>query len=60
MISEGRQYISSAWWVTVWPGLAIAVTALCANILSNWLRAVNDPLLNGMLTASVGSKEAVR
>jgi peptide/nickel transport system permease protein len=59
MISEGRQYIASAWWVTVWPGLAIAVTALLANILSNWLRAVGDPLMNGMLTASVNHEETL-
>jgi peptide/nickel transport system permease protein len=52
MISEGREYLASAWWVTVWPGLAIVLTALLANIVSNWLRAVGDPVMNGLLTAA--------
>ena len=47
MVADGRSYLSSAWWVTVLPGLTIVITALAANILSNWLRAVEDPAQRG-------------
>lgn len=47
MVSTGRSYLSQAYWVTVFPGLAILATALCANILSNWLRAIQDPVQSG-------------
>ncbi len=53
MVAEGRQYIELAWWVTVFPGLAVMITALCANILSNWLRAVGDPLQSSVLFATI-------
>lgn len=43
MIAQGRSYLSQAWWLAFLPGLAIMLTALAANILSNWLRIVADP-----------------
>ena len=43
MVADGRSYLTSAWWVTVLPGLAIVLTALAANLFSNWLRAAEDP-----------------
>lgn len=43
MVADGRSYLTSAWWVTVWPGVAIVLTALAANLFSNWLRAAEDP-----------------
>jgi peptide/nickel transport system permease protein len=49
MVSEGRQYLSEAWWVTVLPGAAILISALAANLISNWLRAAGDPLQSGLL-----------
>jgi peptide/nickel transport system permease protein len=56
MVAEGRQYIQLAWWVTVFPGAAVMITALCANILSNWLRAVGDPLQSSVLFATMGGR----
>ncbi|BBY87253.1 ABC transporter permease [Mycolicibacterium tokaiense] len=47
MVSDGRSYLSVAWWVTVFPGLTIVATALAANLLSNWLRAIEDPTQRG-------------
>jgi peptide/nickel transport system permease protein len=44
MLSSGRQYIVTAWWVVVIPGLAIFFTALSFNLVGVWLRAVSDPL----------------
>lgn len=43
MVAEGRSYLASAGWLSFWPGLAIALTAMALNLLSNWLRTVTDP-----------------
>lgn len=43
MVADGRSYLRTAWFVAVFPGVVIVLTALSANILSNWLRAVEDP-----------------
>ncbi len=48
MISEGRTVIESAWWVVVWPGLAIVALVLSGNLLGDWLRDRLDPTLNRM------------
>ncbi|MCA1647015.1 MAG: ABC transporter permease [Chloroflexi bacterium] len=46
MLADGRTYLSSAWWVATFPGLAIAFTVLGANLLGDWLRGELDPRLN--------------
>lgn len=43
MAADGRDYLSSAWWVATVPGLAIAVLSLSVNLLGDWLRDVLDP-----------------
>ncbi len=43
MVANGRGYLSTAWWIAFWPGLAIMLTTLSLNILSNWARTVADP-----------------
>lgn len=43
MVAEGRSYLATAWWLSFWPGLAIIITTLSLNLLSNWLRLVLDP-----------------
>lgn len=44
MLSEGRNYIQTAWWVTVFPGITIMLTVLGLNLLGDWLRDELDPL----------------
>ncbi len=44
MISQGRQYLTNAWWLSFWPGLAIILTTMSLNLLSNWLRIALDPV----------------
>ena len=44
-ISAGRSYISTAWWLSTLPGLAIFVTILGFNLFGEWLRDVLDPSL---------------
>lgn len=43
MLSDSQQYLATAWWLTTWPGAAIAVTVLAVNLLGDWLRDVLDP-----------------
>ena len=44
MVSQGRSYLTSAWWLSFWPGLAIIMTTLSLNLLSNWMRTALDPV----------------
>ncbi|MDH2328058.1 ABC transporter permease [Cereibacter sp. SYSU M97828] len=44
MVADGRNYLGSAWWLAFWPGLAIMLTAMSLNLLTNWLRVVTDPV----------------
>ncbi|WP_199562614.1 ABC transporter permease [Pelagibacterium lacus] len=44
MVAEGRNYLSSAWWLSFWPGLAIALVTMSLNLVSNWVRMVIDPV----------------
>jgi len=43
MLAQGRDYITYAWWLCVWPGLAIMLTVLACNLLGDWLRVRLDP-----------------
>ena len=45
IIAEGRDYSVEAWWVMLFPGLAISVAALGMNLLGDGLRDVLDPRL---------------
>ncbi len=38
MLSEGRNYMRLAWWITTFPGIAIMVTVLAVNLLGDGLR----------------------
>lgn len=43
MLSDGREYIATSWWVAAFPGIAITVTVLGVIFLGDWLRDVLDP-----------------
>ncbi len=43
MMNEGRQYITYAWWLIVFPGVAIMFAVLGFNLVGDWLRDVLDP-----------------
>ena len=45
MVADGRNYLVTAWWVSVFPGLAIFVTVLVINLVGDWLREALDPTL---------------
>jgi ABC-type dipeptide/oligopeptide/nickel transport system permease subunit len=44
MINEGHPYITMAWWLVTFPGIAIALTVLSVNLVATWLRAISDPM----------------
>ena len=45
MLSEGRDYLREAWWISTFPGLAIMLTVLAMNLLGDGLRDWLDPRL---------------
>jgi peptide/nickel transport system permease protein len=45
LLSEGRNYLRVAWWMTTFPGLAIMTAVLSINLLGDGLRDAFDPRL---------------
>ncbi|MEA3222548.1 MAG: ABC transporter permease [Thermodesulfobacteriota bacterium] len=43
MLAEGRQYITYAWWLVTFPGVAIVVAVLGFNLTGDWIREIFDP-----------------
>ena len=47
MLSDGRETLNRAWWVSLFPGLAILVTTLSINFVGDGLRIALDPRVRG-------------
>lgn len=47
MLSGSRNFITRAWWMVTFPGLAITLTVLCINMVGDALRDILDPRLQG-------------
>ena len=45
MLAEAREFISRAWWVATFPGLAILIAVLAINLMGDGLRDALDPKL---------------
>lgn len=45
LVADGRSLIVSAWWISLFPGLAILLTVLSVNLIGDWLRDRLDPKL---------------
>ena len=45
MVADGRELIVTAWWVALFPGVAIMLTVLSLNLFGDWLRDRLDPKL---------------
>jgi len=43
MLGGGRNYLSSAWWIATFPGVAISISALSVNLVGDWMRGLLDP-----------------
>jgi len=48
MVSDGRELITSAWWIFLFPTLAIVLTVLSMNLIGDWLRDKLDPKLRNV------------
>jgi peptide/nickel transport system permease protein len=42
MINEGREYLATAWWLSVLPGAALMLLTMTVGVLGDWLRDVLD------------------
>jgi peptide/nickel transport system permease protein len=45
MIAEGRGFLATAWWIALFPGVAMVLTVLAVNLMGDWLRDHLDPKL---------------
>ena len=45
MVAEGRQWLTTAWWISFFPGLAIFLVVMSLNFFGDWLRDKLDPRL---------------
>ena len=45
MVSDGRDRLAVAWWISTMPGLAIMLVVLSMNLFGDWLRDRLDPRL---------------
>jgi peptide/nickel transport system permease protein len=50
ILGDGRDYLSTAWWISVWPGTLIFLITLSMSILGDWLRDRLDPMLKERTT----------
>ncbi|WP_298439999.1 ABC transporter permease, partial [Geobacter sp.] len=46
ILTAGKDYVEFAWWLSLFPGLAILVTVLAYNLLGEGIRDALDPRLN--------------
>ena len=51
IIADGRSYVQEAWWIAVFPGIAIAVAVLSLNLMGDGLRDIIDPRQRNMRDA---------
>ncbi len=47
ILTSGKDYIETAWWLTAFPGMAIFATIISYNLLGEGLRDILDPRLSG-------------
>lgn len=45
ILNDGRQYLSKAWWIATFPGVAIMIAVLAMNLIGDGLRDALDPRL---------------
>ena len=43
MLADGRSFLDTAWWISLFPGIVLMLTVLSVNLLGDWLRDVLDP-----------------
>jgi len=58
LVAEGREHLTSAWWLAVFPGAAIFITTTAFSLLSNWVGVVVDPVQRLRLLDTIQKKPA--
>jgi peptide/nickel transport system permease protein len=48
ILSEGQNYLTTAWWIATFPGLALMAMIFSCNFIGDWLRDALDPKLRQM------------
>ncbi|MGE0748956.1 MAG: ABC transporter permease [Variibacter sp.] len=48
MVAEGLDFVETAWWISVMPGIAILLVVFAFNLLGDWLRDRLDPQLRSV------------
>lgn len=43
MVFDGLDYVSTAWWIALFPGVAVMLTVFATNLVGDWLRDTLDP-----------------
>ena len=49
MIADGRSHITTAWWLSFFPGVALVLVVLSINLLGDWLRDFLDPRTRNLM-----------
>jgi peptide/nickel transport system permease protein len=47
MVFDGIDYVATAWWIALFPGIAVMLTVLATNLVGDWLRDALDPRQRG-------------
>lgn len=45
LVAEGREFLTQAWWIALFPGIVITVVVMAFNFFGDWLRDYLDPRL---------------
>ncbi len=45
LVAEGREFLTQAWWIALFPGLIITIVVMAFNFFGDWLRDYLDPRL---------------
>ena len=45
MVADGREFLIDAWWLALFPGIAITMVVMAFNFFGDWLRDYLDPKL---------------
>src|SRR5436309_815943 len=53
MIADGRGFLATAWWISLFPGVAMLLTVLAVNLMGDWLRDHLDPKLRQLGSRAV-------
>ena len=59
IVGDGRDYISTAWWICTFSGLALALVVLAFNQLGDWFRDARDPYLAAIMAYNASHSRSI-